>query len=148
MEERSAKSGIVARVTQVGKEGEIAKGEMLQRTGAMTAAADKTMGDRLQAAEDRRKEREAAAAEAAKPKAPPTPLATPGTPAATLPPALAAASGGIAAAKDLKNESMGSFSALSAGGQGIGSTVTIQKDQLDMLKKINTTLETLGPYVA
>jgi len=43
---------------------------------------------------------------------------------------------------------MGSFSALSAGGQGIGSTVTIQKDQLDMLKKINSTLETLGPFVA
>jgi hypothetical protein len=58
------------------------------------------------------------------------------------------ASGGIAASVDLKNESMGSFSALNAGGQGIGSTVTIQKDQLDMLKKINTTLETLGPYVA
>ena len=146
MEERSAQSGIVARVKKVGEEGDIAKSEMLQRTGAMTAAADKTMADRLQAAEDRRKERELAAAP--KPKSEPTPLATPGTPAATLPPALAAASGGIAAAVDLKNESMGSFSALSAGGQGIGSTVTIQKDQLDMLKKINTTLETLGPYVA
>jgi len=148
MEERTAKSGINARLEEAGKQKEIARKEMNDRTGAMQDAADKTMGDRLKGVEDRRKEREAAAAEAAKPKAPPTTLATPITPAPSLPPALAAASGGIAAAADLKNESMGSFSALSAGGQGIGSTVTIQKDQLDMLKKINSTLETLGPFVA
>jgi TP901 family phage tail tape measure protein len=148
MEERTAKSGINARLEEAGKQKEIARGEMNARTGAMQDAADKTMGDRLQGVEDRRKEREAAAAEAAKPKAEPAPLYPPPALAAPLPPELAAASGGIAAAVDLKNQSMGSFSALSAGGQGIGSTVTIQKDQLDMLKKINTTLETLGPYVA
>ena len=148
MAKRVENSGVNARLEEAGKPKEIARGEMNARTGAMQEAADKTMGDRLKGVEDRRKERELAAAEAAKPKEAPTTLATPTPPAAPLPPALAAASGGIAAAAEIKNESMGSFSALSAGGQGIGSTVTIQKDQLDMLKKINTTLETLGPYVA
>jgi len=148
MAKRVEGSGVNARLEEAGKQREVARGEMNARTGAMQDAADKTMGDRLQGVEDRRKEREAAAAEAAKPKTLPTTLATPITPPPSLPPELAAASGGIAAAVNLKNESMGSFSALSAGGQGIGSTVTIQKDQLDMLKKINTTLETLGPFVA
>jgi hypothetical protein len=155
MEERTAKSGINARLEEAGKQKEIARNEMNARTGAMQDAADKTMGDRLQGVEDRRKQREIDAANAPKKAAAEDPytqmiadlLATIRKPP-EMPADLMAASGGIAAAVDLKNESMGSFSALSAGGQGIGSTVTIQKDQLDMLKKINTTLETLGPYVA
>ena len=147
MEERTAKSGINARLEEAGKQREVARGEMNARTGAMQDAADKTMGDRLKGVEDRRKEREAAAAEAAKPKELPSTLATPITPPPSLPPELAAASGGIAAAVDLKNESMGSFSALSAGGQGIGSTAILNK-QYEVQQKMLTALENMGPFVA
>ena len=147
MEERTAKSGINARLEEAGKQKEVARKEMNDRTGAMQDAADKTMGDRLQGVEDRRKEREKAAAEAAKPNEAPTTLATPITPPPSLPPALAAASGGIAAAVDLKNESIGSFSALSAGGQGIGSTAILNK-QYEVQQKMLTALEAMGPFVA
>jgi len=147
MEERTAKSGINARLEEAGKQKEIARKEMNDRTGAMQDAADKTMGDRLKGVEDRRKEREAAAAEAAKPKTQSIPLVTPITPPPPLPPELAAASGGIAAAVDLKNESMGSFSALSAGGQGIGSTAILNK-QYEVQQKMLTALEAMGPFVA
>jgi hypothetical protein len=147
MAKRVEGSGINVRLEEAGKQKEIARGEMNARTGAMQDAADKTMGDRLQGVEDRRKERESAAAEAAKPKEPPTTLATPITPPPPLPDELAAASGGIAAAVDLKNESMGSFSALSAGGQGIGSTAILNK-QYEVQQKMLTALEAMGPFVA
>jgi len=147
MAKRVEGSGINARLEEAGKQKEVARKEMKDRTGAMQDAADKTMADRLKGVEDRRKERDAAAAEAAKPKAPPTTLATPITPSPSLPPELAAASGGIAAAVDLKNESMGSFSALSAGGQGIGSTAILNK-QYEVQQKMLTALEAMGPYVA
>jgi len=147
MDKRVKSSGINARLEEAGKEKEIARNEMNARTGAMQDAADKTMADRLQGVEDRRKEREAAAAETAKPKELPSTLATPITPPPSLPPELAAASGGIAAAVDLKNESMGSFSALSAGGQGIGSTAILNK-QYEVQQKMLTALEAMGPFVA
>ena len=147
MAKRVENSGINARLEEAGKQKEIARGEMNARTGAMQDAADKTMGDRLQGVEDRRKEREKAAAEAAKPKADSIPLVTPITPPPPLPPALAAASGGIAAAVDLKNESIGSFSALNAGGQGIGSTAILNK-QYEVQQKMLTALEAMGPFVA
>jgi len=143
--DRAENTGIANRIAAIGPSK--ISGEVAQIHANRIAARQSV----LNGVEERRKERELAAAAAAKP-AEMVAEAIPRALEAKLPPMLqhemAPDTGGIAAAAEMQNQSVGSFSALNAGGMGFGSSITILKDQLEVQKKMVVALESMGPYVA